>query len=63
MSIRVAGSKLAFIDIYEGRGSKLQIVLDYGVLEKAPGTDFAAFNHLRRLIRRGDIICTRNLLG
>lgn len=54
-SIRLSGSKLAFIDIVEDQ-IKLQVMLSYSTLDSSIAT-LDDFKNLCRLLRRGDYIC------
>ncbi|KAJ4508463.1 mitochondrial lysine-tRNA synthetase [Exophiala dermatitidis] len=53
-SIRLSGSKLAFVDIVEDQ-LRLQVVLSYSALTES-GVSLDEFKHSCRLIRRGDHI-------
>jgi lysyl-tRNA synthetase, class II len=55
LSIRLAGKRLAFIDIVGGRGYRLQVLYNFGPLERK-GTTRDEFARVKQLIHRGDII-------
>ena len=58
-SSRIAGSKLAFLDVLQD-GYKVQGICNLGRL-KAHGVAADSFKEFCNLARRGDIICTHLL--
>lgn len=55
LSIRLSGKRLAFIDIIGGRGRKLQVMYNFGPLERK-GVTRDEFTLVKQLMHRGDII-------
>ena len=52
-SLRIAGSKLLFLDVKGENGANLQIYLDANSVQ----VDAASFKQHRKLLQRGDVIC------
>ena len=54
-SIRLSGKRLAFIDIVGGQGHKLQVLFNFGPLERK-GISREEFTRVKQLLHRGDTI-------
>jgi lysyl-tRNA synthetase class 2 len=54
-SIRLSGKRLAFIDIVGGQGHRLQVLFNFGPLERK-GVTRDEFTRVKQLLHRGDVI-------